>query len=66
MISELSSDNITPILAEIPPKVVKIAILVHFDVFFARIWVKLYLSSILRPYLEPCHQGELFIPPIKK
>ena len=48
------------------PKNVEIAILVYFDCFSAKIWVKYYPSSILRPYLESSYQGESFRHPIWK
>ena len=53
---------LTPILAKYTRKIVKVAILDYFDGFSARIWVKYYPSSILRPYSESPHQGDPFRP----
>ena len=54
MVSELSLDSILPQFG----RKNKQSILVYFDGFSAKIWVKYYPSSILRPYLESSHQDE--------
>ena len=43
-------------------KIVEIRILVYFDGFLAKTWVKYYPSSILIPCLESSHQEESFGP----
>ena len=53
-----------PILAEKKQKIVEIAILVYFDGFSAKMWVKYYQNTILRSDLETFHQDKSCKPPM--
>ena len=65
MVSEWKFDNIlTTILAENARKISEIVIMVYFDGFSAKSWVKYHHSSSLVTYLESPHQGNYFRPPI--